>query len=120
MKSQGEQQLLLFATLTPNGNGGWTIVPRKPVAECGPSEAAQMLGVCRSTLSNLLDQPQAQKLIRWRWLTEAQGKRVYDTQSLLAYREATADPEFGCEDQRAEVGGQKSEVTRQRSAQRAA
>lgn len=58
-------------------------------------EAAKILGVSRASLSNLLVHRRAQQIIKWRWTTERQGKRLFETWSLLEYLQATREPEFG-------------------------
>lgn len=81
-------QLLMFAEVLPNGNGGFTIVPKKPVSEISSSQAAKMLQVCRTSLSNIVNQRLGQKHLRWRWTSEKKGKRVFELESVLAYMEA--------------------------------
>ena len=78
----------MFGDVLSNGNGGFIVQPRKPVMEVGPAQAAKILGVAHSSISNLLDRPMGQKLIKWRWSSEACGKRLFDASSLAAYREA--------------------------------
>jgi hypothetical protein len=90
-------QTLLFADVTANGLGGFTITPRKPVNEITSKQAAKILSVSRANLNYMLDQPQAQRILRWRWLSEKKGKRVFELESVIAYRDATRDPEFGGE-----------------------
>jgi len=87
-------QILLFATLLPNGSGGFQIVPQKPMQEIDADRAAQMLNVARSTLSYLVNTEKGQKHLRWRWLTDRRGKRVFDMASIMEYREASKDSEF--------------------------
>ncbi len=77
----------------PNGSGGFILRPGKPKLEVGPSEAARILNCAQSSLTNMLDRPLAQKYIKWRWTSDSHGKRVFDSASLQAYREALADPE---------------------------
>lgn len=72
---------------------GYAVKPKKPVAEIGAAEAARILHVHRSQISNLVNYPLARKLLKWRWTSERQGKRVFDLQSVLAYRRALEDPE---------------------------
>ncbi len=87
-------QIPLFADILPAGDGTFRLIPRKPVLEVGPAKAAQILNVSPSSLPNLLDRPLAQKHIRWRWLSDAKGKRLYDTASLHEYKKATQDSEL--------------------------
>lgn len=89
------RQILMFGEAVANGLGGFTIIPKKPALEVGTREAAKMLGINRSTLHAMVDHPQASKILRWRWSSEKQGKRLWDVESLQAYRRATEDPEFG-------------------------
>jgi hypothetical protein len=86
-------QILMFADCLPNGQGGFTIVPKKPLQEIGPVETAKLLNVHRSSLSLIVNYPLAQKLLKWRWSSERQGKRIFELDSVLAYREATKDHE---------------------------
>ena len=81
--------------MLPSGDGGFVIKPGKPVGECPSRQAAAILGISRSSLSPLVNQPLAAKIIRWRWTSPRQGKRMFDMGSLQRYREATRDPEFG-------------------------
>jgi len=86
-------QVALSAEVIPLDNGSFKIVPRKPILEVGPAEAARILGVATSSLPNILDRPLAQK-IRWRWTSDAKGKRLYDSASLYEYLKATRDSEL--------------------------
>lgn len=82
-------QILMFADLVPMGDGRFNVVPRKPQPEVSSATAAEMLGVCRSSLSLMVNSPLGQRHLRWRWLTEKKGKRVFEIESVVAYREAT-------------------------------
>jgi hypothetical protein len=86
-------QMLLFADIVPNGSGGFVITPRKPVQEITSKEAARILGVAHSHMSNIVNMPKAQKILIWRWTSEAHGKRLFDLQSVLAYRALLQDGE---------------------------
>lgn len=88
-------QIMLFADVLPNGHGGFTITPRRPSQEITSKQAAKMLNLSRATLSNILNQPEAQRMLRWRWISERKGKRVFELESVIQYREATKDAEFG-------------------------
>ena len=90
-------QMVLWADVVPNGNGGFTVVPRKPLREIDSAQAAQILGIHRSSLSHIVNQPRAQEILRWRWSSEKRGKRLFEYESVIEYREATKDPEFGAE-----------------------
>lgn len=90
-------QILLFADLVPNACGGFAVVPRKPSQEISSREAARMLNVARSTLSDIINTEKGQKHLRWRWTTAKKGKRVFELASVLEYREASGDSEFGGE-----------------------
>jgi hypothetical protein len=87
-RQDSPDQMLMFAEVLPNGSGGFTIVPKKPVAEISSAQAARMLQVCRTSLSNIVNQPLGQKHLRWRWTSERKGKRVFELESVLAYKEA--------------------------------
>jgi hypothetical protein len=80
-------QTMLFADVFQNGNG-FTIVPRKPTTEIDSNQAATVLGCARSTLNTLINSQKGQKYLRWRWMTERKGKRLFELDSVLAYREA--------------------------------
>ena len=84
-------QTLLTASVVSDGSGGFRVIPNKPKLEIPSVEAARMLNVCRSSMSNIIDRPLGQKHLRWRWLTEGKGKRVFDVDSVIAYREALKD-----------------------------
>ena len=86
----------MFGEVMPNGLGSFTIVPKKPVVEVDSNAAAKMLGIHKSTLNDLVNHPEAAKILRWRWISEKRGKRLWDVESLQAYRRATENPEFGC------------------------
>jgi hypothetical protein len=86
---------LLLADFLPNGSGGFIITPKQPTREISSQQTAKMLNVSRSTLSNLLNEPKAYRILRWRWISGKMGKRVFDLESVLQYRKATRDPEFG-------------------------
>lgn len=87
-----QPQLLLWADILPNGNGGFTVVPQKPVQtvqEIGTTRAAQLLGVCRAQMWYIRNQPLGQKLLKWRFTSEGKGKIAWELPSVLAYKEAT-------------------------------
>lgn len=81
--------------IIPNGLGAFTLSPKKPELEIGTRKAAKMLGISRSQMNALADDAVAMRILRWRWTTPRQGKRLWDSQSVAAYKEATRDPEFG-------------------------
>ena len=85
------------ASILPDGNGRFIVTPSKPRLECSTADAAKILGVHRSSLSNIVNYPLAQKLLKWRWTSEKRGKRIFDLASVVAYKDATEDPEFGGE-----------------------
>lgn len=82
-------------TVLPKGDGSYLVQPGKPAAECDSNEAARILGCSRSSISLMLDNPAAQKLIKWRWVTPKRGKRLFEVASLHTYVKSTRDPEFG-------------------------
>lgn len=84
-------QIMLFADLVPNGAGGFNVIPKKPASEIDSQTTAKMLNVCRSSLSLIVNSKLGQKHLRWRWLTDKKGKRVFDLDSVIAYRDATKD-----------------------------
>jgi hypothetical protein len=86
--------MLLFADVVSNGNGGFTVTPRKPLHEIDSRQAAKILGVSRAHMANIVNHPMGQKILRWRWISEKHGKRLFEYESVLEYREATKDPEF--------------------------
>jgi hypothetical protein len=93
--SNDPRQVLMFGEVMSNGLGGFTVIPKKPVAEVDSNAAAKMLGVSKTTLHSLVDDREAAGILRWRWISEKRGKRLWDVESLRAYREATSNPEFG-------------------------
>lgn len=84
-------QMMLFADVTPNGSGGFVVTPRKPSCEISSAAAAKLLCVSRSNLCLIVNQPLGQKHLVWRWLTERKGKRMFDLESVLRYRQALKD-----------------------------
>jgi hypothetical protein len=92
---QDSRQILMFGEVISNGLGGYTVIPKKPVAEVDSKAAAKMLGVSMTTLHSLVNDREASKILRWRWISEKRGKRLWDAESLRAYREATTNSEFG-------------------------
>ena len=84
-------QLLLFADVVPNGNGGFIVQPRKPLGpEITTKQAARILGVCRAQMWYLRNcHPQAQKILKWRFTSEKGGKILWDTDSVQRFREMT-------------------------------
>lgn len=82
-------QLLLFADVTPNGVGGFTVRPLKPTQEIGTAAAARLLGVCRAQMWYLRNQPLGQKILKWRFISEKKGKILWELESVIAYKEAT-------------------------------
>jgi hypothetical protein len=89
------RETFLLTEVVPNGMGGFSLKPKKPVSEIDSKTVAGILGVARRSLSNIVNQPLAQQLLVWRWTSEKQGKRIFNLESVLAYRKATEDPEFG-------------------------
>lgn len=87
------RQTFLTATVTSDGAGGYRIVPGKPVHEIPSREVAKLLGMSRGNLSLVVNSPLGQKHLRWRWLTERKGKRVFELASVAAYRDALKDLE---------------------------
>jgi hypothetical protein len=79
---------LLLANIRADGNGGFHVTPQKPVQEISSREAAKLLCCSRGNLSLAVNSRLGQKHLRWRWLTEKKGKRVFDRDSVMAYREA--------------------------------
>jgi hypothetical protein len=80
------EQILLFADWMPNPSGGYTVTPKKVVAqEIGTRQAAALLGVCRSTMWELRNDPVAGKILKWRFTTPAQRKVKFTIESVLAY-----------------------------------
>lgn len=88
--SDDPAQILLFADVVKVGDT-FSIIPRKPLHEISSRKAAEMLNVCRGSLSLIVNSELGQKHLRWRWLTEKRGKRVFELDSVIAYREATKD-----------------------------
>lgn len=86
-------QTLLTAAVLSDGNGGFRIVPGRPVQEIPSREAAKILSICRGSLSLTINTTLGQKHLRWRWLTQRKGKRVFDLASVVAYREALKELE---------------------------
>ncbi|MDB6111408.1 MAG: hypothetical protein JWR69_3158 [Pedosphaera sp.] len=86
---------ILFADVLPNGSGGFVIAPKRPTREISSQQTAKMLNISRSTLSNILNEPKAYRILRWRWISGKMGKRVFELESVLQYRKASRDPEFG-------------------------
>jgi hypothetical protein len=95
--SSDPRQVLMFGEVMSNGLGGFTVIPKKPVAEVDTKAAARMLGMNKATLNRLVDDPEAARILKWRWISEKRSKRLWDVDSLLAFRKATMDPEFGAE-----------------------
>lgn len=87
--SVSSPQLLLFADVLPNGQGGFTVRPLKPQQEIGTAAAAKLLGVCRAQMWYLRNQPMGQKILKWRFTSEKKGKILWDLESVIAYKEAT-------------------------------
>jgi hypothetical protein len=93
--SSDPRQILMFGEMLSNGLGGFTVIAKKPMVEVDSNAAAKMLGVSKTTLHSLVDDKEAARVLKWRWATEKRGKRLWDVESLQAYRKATENPEFG-------------------------
>lgn len=108
MKKRGGKndpgQMLLFADVVSNGNGGFTVTPKKPLMEIEARQVAKILGLSQRQVANIVNHPEGGRILRWRWSSEKQGKRLFEYESVMEYREATKDPEFG-EAQRATTNG---------------
>jgi hypothetical protein len=82
------QMVLLVGDLIPNGNG-YAVVPRKlQPQEISSADAARLLKVCRSSLSTIINTQLGQEHLRWRWISEKKGKRVFELESVVAYKQA--------------------------------
>ena len=79
----------LAADILPNGRGGFIVQPRKPLDEIGTIEAARRLGVSRTTMWELRNDPIASKILKWRFTTPSQRIVLFTTESVLAYLEYT-------------------------------
>lgn len=73
-------EMLLLGQVVPNGSG-FSIIPKKPVAEITTKQAAQILGCSQRQISNLVNSPRGSKILRWRWQGEGQGKRLFELDS---------------------------------------
>jgi len=71
------------------------VIAKKPVAEVDSKTAAKMLGMSRARLNALIHDKVAAEILVWRWATHRRGKRLFAVESLVAYRKASGDPEFG-------------------------
>ncbi len=81
-------QLLLFADVLPNGNGGWTITSRKPVESVSPKHAAKFLEISRSGIYRLID------LGKLEFCRPTQRKILITVESLKKHKADSRDPEF--------------------------
>jgi hypothetical protein len=81
-------QTLLTARITSDGLGGYRVTPEKPLQEIPSRKVAEMLTMSRGNLALVVNSPLGQKHLRWRWLTPKRGKRVFELDSVIAYREA--------------------------------
>lgn len=68
--------------------GRVVLTPRAPKVECGPKEAARILGCDVRSLANVVNYYDPHELIQWRWLgfEGSGGKRLFISQSLHDYR----------------------------------
>lgn len=87
------QQTMLFADFVSNGSGGFTVVPKKPAMEIDSNEAARVIGCARSTLNTMINSRKGQMHLKWRWMTERKGKRLFELESVIAYRNAMRELE---------------------------
>lgn len=94
--------LILFADAYRDPSGGYTVKPRAPrslvmtqksgrwIQEIGTIDACRILNVNRATIHTLINKdPDARRLIKWRFTSKGRGKRVFEVGSLLAYVEWT-------------------------------
>ncbi len=84
-------QILMFGEMLPDGAGGFRVRATRLCHEVGPKAAARMLGISQRYLSQLVDQPLAQKHLRWRWISEKKGKRLFEVEGIVAYVAATKE-----------------------------
>src|SRR5688572_27383993 len=80
-------QIILTSRVTSDGAGGFRVVPEKPLQEIPAKKVAELLSMSRGNVSLLVNSPLGEKLLRWRWLTPRKGKRVFELDSVIAYRE---------------------------------
>lgn len=61
-----------------------------PPAECGPREAAAILGCSRTHLRNIIEYYDLDEIIQWRWTGHRgeRGKRLFNVASLHRYRDS--------------------------------
>ncbi len=90
-KADHPAQILLFATdVARQVDGRIVLTPRRPAAPEIPTvEAARILGVSRAQMWYIRNTPLGQRHLRWRFISDKKGKILWDTSSVLAYREAT-------------------------------
>jgi len=95
MPESDDNQMLLFADCVRIDENTFKVIPRKLEDEITSAEACRILNCRRQTLNTILNTPKGQEIIRWRWQTPRHGKRLFDRESILEFRKATRDPEFG-------------------------
>lgn len=93
-KAPAELPRNMLAEVVSLGGGSFKLAPRI-AREITGVQAARILGMSRSTLSLHVYEPLGKKLLKWRWLTAKHSKRLFDLDSVMAYREALCDPEIG-------------------------
>lgn len=81
-------ETILLADILPNGSGGFAVKAAQPALEVSSATAAKILGVSRSSVGIIIKSPLASRVIKWRWLSPKHGKRLFNTASLVAYRQA--------------------------------
>ncbi|HTD67118.1 MAG TPA: hypothetical protein VK846_11375 [Candidatus Limnocylindria bacterium] len=77
-----------MAKVTSDGSGGFRVTPEKPLEEIPSAVAAKLLSMSRGNLCLVVNSTLGQKHLRWRWLTPRKGKRLFERESVVAYREA--------------------------------
>lgn len=84
------QMVFTFASpsITPRGDGSFFISPGKPIREMTPNQAHKFLGICRTSIYELLE---CGMLPCRRPLKK---KILIPVDALEDYRRKTADPEF--------------------------
>lgn len=92
IKEPAQQLSFTFsATVIPRGDGSFTVLPGKPVREMRPQAAAKEIGVCKTTLYEMIA---AGRLETRRPSPGVIWVRVDGDRGLAAWRTKTSDPEF--------------------------
>lgn len=93
-----QRTMVLIADVIPNGTGQYIVTPRPPkgiqVGADGLTQwiptwvASKILGLGRAMMWHIRQETLGTKHLKWRYISAAKGKILWDVESVFAYKAA--------------------------------